>query len=101
MDLFVKSSTSQEVLKTIAGEPDARISLGFMGLGLRATKRVWGGGKRTESWGKRGFVCQSTEISGMDGTAQQCTWPVEIIIFKKKQSVSNCACRFFSGCSLS
>ncbi|KAF2974451.1 hypothetical protein EK904_010011 [Melospiza melodia maxima] len=36
--LLCESSTSQEVLRTIAGEPAARISSAFMGLGLRGTK---------------------------------------------------------------
>lgn len=43
--LLCESSMSQEVLKTIAGEPAARISPGLMGLGLRRTKKEWGGQK--------------------------------------------------------
>lgn len=81
--LLCQSSTSQEVLKTIAGEPAARISSGFMGLGLRVAKRE-GGDKRTESWEKRDFVSPQRKVERMGLLNNALGQWKELFFFKKK-----------------
>lgn len=55
--------------------------IGLHRVGTEGNKGQGGMKKELRAGEKR--LCQSTEKSGMDGTDQQCTWPVGRIIFKK------------------